>query len=183
MAFQRLRRLLASAYEPSNLLYTNVAVSGGLLFLGDIIQQNIELSYWHDKGTYDYYRSARMLAMGLFHGAPRHFFYITLEKHIPGNSFVSAAKKVFFDQAVLSVFIDTTFLFGMTLLEGGGVQASWVNVKERFPTVYMYDNLLWPPVQLVNFTMVPPRYRVLYVNLGNLVWNTILSFAQHREIS
>jgi len=183
MAFQRLRRLLSSAYEPSNLLYTNVAASGGLLFLGDIIQQNIELfRETHETGSYDYSRSARMLGMGLFHGAPRHFFYLTLEKRIPGSSFLSAAKKVFFDQAVLSVFIDSTFLFGMTFLEGDGVKASWSNMLERFPMVYMYDNMLWPPVQMVNFTMVPSRFRVLYVNIGNLVWNTILSFAHHRSL-
>jgi len=173
---------MSSAYEPSNLLYTNVAASGGLLFFGDVIQQHIELyREEHDTGSYDYYRSARMLALGLFHGPPRHYFYQTLERSIPGSSFVSAVKKVFFDQTVLSVFIDTTFLFGMTFLKGEGVKASWLNVKERFPMVYMYDNLLWPPVQLVNFTMVPTKYRVLYVNMGNLVWNTILSFFQHRH--
>ena len=31
-------------------------------------------------GSFDLPRSSRMLAIGLFHGAPRHFFYVRLEK-------------------------------------------------------------------------------------------------------
>jgi hypothetical protein len=78
-----------------------------------------------------------MLAMGLFHGAPRHFFYIWLERRIPGGGFVCAAKKVFFDQAVLSVFIDTTFLFGMSMLEGNGLEASCQNLKNRWRHLHL----------------------------------------------
>ena len=85
-----------------------------------------------------------MLVIGLLQGAPRHFFYVKLERHIPGcrwamegatltllTSITCAAKKVFFDQAVLSVFIDTTFLVGMALLEGRGLAASLQNLKDR----------------------------------------------------
>ena len=81
---------------------------------------------------------------------------------IPGTSLKCAAKKVFFDQAglcdghsdgdeedialgtkfadittmilqaVLSVFIDTTFLFGMPLLEGRGPSAGLENIKDKY---------------------------------------------------
>lgn len=182
MAFRKLNGLFKSAYEPDNLLKTNVVASGLLLLIGDTIQQSIELYRGvHEKGSYDIPRSSRMLAIGLFHGAPRHFFYVRLEKSIPGTSLKCAAKKVFFDQAVLSVFVDTTFLFGMALLEGKGPIASLENLKDKFPRVYLYDNLLWPPVQMINFTIVPSKYRVLYVSVCNCVWNTILSFSHHAD--
>ena len=32
-------------------------------------------------------------------------------------------------------------------------------VFSRFPRVYLYDNLLWPPVQMINFSIVPSQYR------------------------
>ena len=35
-------------------------------------------------------------------------------------------------QAVLSVFIDTTFLFGMAILEGKGPTASLENLKDKY---------------------------------------------------
>ena len=37
------------------------------------------------------------------------------------------------------------------------------------------DCLVWPPLQLINFTFVPLRLQVLYVNIANLGWNTFLS--------
>lgn len=151
------------------------------MLLGDAIQQGIELyTEHHETGSYDLRRSCRMLVIGLLQGAPRHFFYVRLERSIPGSSLTCAAKKVFFDQAVLSVFIDSTFLVGMALLEGRGLTASLHNLKDRFPRVYMYDNLLWPPVQMVNFCLVPAQFRVLYVTACNMVWNTILSFSHHQ---
>ena len=51
MVISKMRGLFRSAYEPKNLLKTNVAASGILLLLGDIIQQNIELYRGvHEKG-------------------------------------------------------------------------------------------------------------------------------------
>ena len=98
-SFEKVRRLFSNAYSKKNLLTTNILASGGLLFLGDFIQQNLELrkgtsktgllalnkNYPKFSDSFDYSRSCRMLAMGLFHGAPRHFFYQKLEKLIPGT--------------------------------------------------------------------------------------------------
>ena len=51
MAFSKLRGLFKSAYEPKNLLKTNVLASGILLLIGDAIQQSIELYRGvHEKG-------------------------------------------------------------------------------------------------------------------------------------
>jgi len=128
MVLSKLHGLFKSAYEPKNLLKTNVVASGILLLIGDTIQQSIELYRGvHEKGSYDIPRSSRMLAIGLFHGAPRHFFYVRLEKSIPGTSLKCAAKKVFFDQAshhdggddgVDLSDDDTVILFGMKIEAG-----------------------------------------------------------------
>ena len=51
MGFTIVKRLFASAYEPKNLLRTNVIASGALLMLGDGIQQSIELhTQTHETG-------------------------------------------------------------------------------------------------------------------------------------
>ena len=180
MLFSRIKSLFHSAYT-NHLLATNILASGGLLFVGDVIQQHLELYRGlHAQGSYDWDRSVKMLMMGLFHGAPRHYFYVYLDRFIHGRSISSAAKKVFFDQTVLSVFIDSTFLYGMSIMEYKDTALAWRQLREKFLQVYLCDWLLWPPFQMLNFTLVPFRFRVLFVNLMNLVWNTILSYFQHQ---
>ena len=52
---------------------------------------------------------------------------------------------------------------------------SWENTKAVYWETYMADCLVWPPIQLINFTFVPVKLQFLYVNTANLAWNTYLS--------
>jgi hypothetical protein len=62
-------------------------------------------------------------------------------------------------------------------------QKSWRTVwedtvahtRDVYVTTYIVDCVVWPPLQLINFTFVPLRYQVLYVNACNLGWNSYLS--------
>jgi len=56
------------------------------------------------------------------------------------------------------------------------VKHAWDHTKQVYIPTYVADWVVWPPLQLVNFTFVPLRYQVLYVNACNLLWNTFLSF-------
>ena len=118
--------------------------------------------------------------MGLFHGAPRHYFYVYLDRYIPGRTISCAVKKIFFDQTVISPFVDSTFLYGISIMESQTPAQAWRGLQDKFLKVYLCDCLLWPPVQMLNFTLVPLRFRVLFVNVMNLAWNTILSYFQHQ---
>ncbi len=55
-------------------------------------------------------------------------------------------------------------------------RSTWAHMKEVYWPTYVADCVVWPPLQFINFTFVPLRYQVLYVNLCNLGWNTFLSF-------
>ena len=49
------------------------------------------------------------------------------------------------------------------------------HTKAVYVTTFIVDCIVWPPLQLINFTFVPLRYQVLYVNGCNLGWNCFLS--------
>ena len=89
-------------------------------------------------------------------------------------------KKILADQAVAAPFFAVTFIFGAGLLEGNSLSkififfffldhsfiahndslgSCWSEFKNKFPTIYMFDWLIWPPTQGINFLYVPAQYR------------------------
>ena len=39
------------------------------------------------------------------------------------------------------------------------LESCWSEFKQKFPTIYMFDWLIWPPSQGINFLYVPSKYR------------------------
>lgn len=60
------------------------------------------------------------------------------------------------------------------------VANSWQHTKDQFLETYILDCIVWPPLQYINFSFVPLRLQVLFVNGANLFWNTYLSFAANK---
>ena len=40
---------------------------------------------------------------------------------------------------------------------------------------------VWPLLQLINFTLVPPQLQVFYINFMQIWWNAYLSFMKFSE--
>lgn len=69
-----------------------------------------------------------------------------------------------------------------TVLTWGQIwDRTWSHTREVYWTTYLFDCLFWPGIQAVNFTFVPLKYQVLYVNGVNLIWNTFLSFMANQS--
>ncbi|KAL3269376.1 hypothetical protein HHI36_008446 [Cryptolaemus montrouzieri] len=67
------------------LLFTNITSSGATMFFGDLLQQELEYQQGKLSKRYDYGRLGRMLFIGLAVGPLHHYFYINLNKYIPGE--------------------------------------------------------------------------------------------------
>jgi len=163
-----------------HLLLTNIVSSGGLLVIGDLIQQKVEISKQNDK-QYDKERSQRMGLVGLSQGPPHHYWYIYLDKVLPGKSASIISKKILADQVFAAPFFAITFIYGASLLEGKSLGHCWQEFKEKFPTIYLFDWVIWPPSQAINFLLIPAPYRVLYVNGVTVLWDIFLSYMKHKS--
>jgi hypothetical protein len=173
-----------------------MGTAGILFFAGDAICQGIEFLQKKRRGTktkqqpskeaptvkfsYDVARSLRMSAFGLTVIGPLgHFFYRLIDKKFPGKSVRTVLTKVVLDQTVFSpIYIPLFFAFE-GWLEGLSRQEIIHNVKTRSIPTYIADCIVWPPAQTLNFWLVPPSQRVLYVSLVSIGWNVYLSAAQH----
>jgi len=169
-----LKKVVKTSFGTKNLLITNTLSSGGLLVLGDFIQQKAEGSV-HDNG-----RSMRMLAVGLSQGPPHHYWYAALDAKLPGKTAGIIGKKILADQLFAAPFFAVTFIVFAALLEGRSLAQAWREFVEKFPTIYLFDWVIWPPSQALNFLFVPPKFRVLYVNFVTVLWDIFLSYIKHR---
>ena len=58
---------------------------------------------------------------------------------------------------------------------------AWSHTKDVYIETYLTDCIVWPPIQLINFTFIPVRFQFLYVNFANLGWNTFLSLMANKS--
>ncbi|KYM96325.1 Mpv17-like protein 2 [Cyphomyrmex costatus] len=167
-----LRQLLFGKY----LIVTNTVSCGFMMAAGDVIQQRSEHWKKHCSHKYfpssvvaaspedekvaaisstyghDYIRTRNMMIVGLLQGPFHHWFYMLLDKVLPGRNAKSVLKKTFLDQSIASP----------TCL-----------------TIFFVDCCFWPPTQCINFFFVPLHYRVLYTNAMTMVYDIFLSYMKY----
>ncbi|KZT24302.1 hypothetical protein NEOLEDRAFT_1094514 [Neolentinus lepideus HHB14362 ss-1] len=91
--------------------------------------------------------------------------------------------KVWLDQAVLSPVIVAYFFGSMTLLEGKPLS----DAGERLSTAYVPTLIrnwgVFVPAQAINFAVIPPHMRFVFVSVVSLFWNTYLSAVNAQQQS
>ena len=140
-------------------------------------------------GRYDIRRGISTLMDGLFISGPlMHIGYDLFELILPINSshtgWIAAMLHVIADSILLDSFFVASKFFTTGLMEGITAR----DLRQQFYATYIpslqaswITSILLCPIQLSCFCYLPLRFRVLSVNIIDVVWDAVLSFMTHRS--
>ena len=131
---------------------------------------------------YNYNRTIKFSATGLFSGTSDHCWYYFLDKGFPGVNNRTVFIKVTLDQFFYTAFEIICFFLLYNIIDGKGFKGGISELKEKFLEVLTVSYLFWPILQLFNFKFVPLSLRVIYSEVMSLIWCMYLSWATHRNI-
>jgi len=110
----------------------------------------------------------------LYHG------YRLLERALPGNSPAMALRKLAVDALVMTPCNITLFYVGMSAMEGQqDVLREW---KQKFLTTFVTASAFWVPANFINFRLLPPHMRVVFVGGCQIVWVSTLCYLKKTDL-
>ncbi|XP_030852306.1 mpv17-like protein 2 isoform X2 [Strongylocentrotus purpuratus] len=179
-----IRHITRKLFSPKYLVWTNIASGGIILTCGDAVEQYREIlkkrkqqqiQRWNMK------RTGCMFAIGIALGPFNHYWYVYLDRFLPGIAASTVATKIVLDEIIASPVLTISFLVGLGLCEGKPLSDCGTMVKEKFPTIWMMDLIVWTPAQWINFRCLPFPVRVVYVNTLDMMWSMFLSFYTYND--
>lgn len=128
------------------------------------------------------YRTFQFAGIGFcFIGPCLRLWYGQLEKICKHqrHRWKMAITKVSLDQLVFAPIFLTAITTIVSLLQGMELQNVIKRLKNDYWELLRANYCIWPLAQLINFSVVPLNYQVLFVQVIAIVWNTYLSVKLH----
>ena len=173
-----IRRCAKLSFSSKYLLYTNTGISVGMSVIGDGLQQYVQISNREIPG-WNWRRSRDVAFSGFLIGPACHYWYIYLDKWLPGRSFKIVTKKIVVDQFICSPVVISSFLVLTSYLEGKRGTDLQNEVLQKGYTLYKAEWLVWPPAQTINFFLLPTKYRVLFDNVVSFCFDWYYSYVKY----
>lgn len=164
-------------------LLTQACTTGFVCGLGDVIAQT--LIEKRQLKSYNVRRTATMGAIGFFFTGPvLGTWYVSLDRLVgPTKTTRDALKKVFLDQVVFApaLFAVLLPLFGFS--QGMNAEQVKDKVSKEYFNMLLGFYKLWPAAQVINFYVIPLKFRVNFSNIVSLFWNTYVSWLANRPVT
>ncbi|CAD7005037.1 unnamed protein product [Ceratitis capitata] len=166
---------------------TNSAIYGSLYVGAEYSQQYLMKRVLPEteaeKEDIDYATIGRYAVMGTAIYAPTLYpWYKWLDRTFPGIATQTIVKKLVLDQFVLTPYLLTVFYTGMSLMEQA--EDPFKELREKFVPTFARSCFFWLPAQTLNFVLIAPRFRVIYMGVCGFIWVNILCWIkrQRREV-
>ena len=101
---------------------------------------------------------------------------------MPGRSFKIVARKVLVDQLIASPIIISMFFFTLGVMRRESLDETMQEIKHKFIRLYKAEWVVWPTAQVINFWILPNRFRVLYDNTVSLGYDVYTSYVINEPI-
>lgn len=115
----------------------------------------------------------QLMNIGVFGPAATKWYQFLQKKVVLSTNTRTTIARVVADQSIFATTNMAFFLSSMSWLEGTSPKEK---LKKNYISGLKANWVLWPPVQAMNFTVVPLEHRVLIVNIVSLGWNCFLSY-------
>ncbi|CAM1292694.1 Uncharacterised protein g511 [Pycnogonum litorale] len=163
------------------LIVTNVSICTISGSVGDIIQQHYDILSG-DKEKWEPSHTVHMGAAGVTTGVILHYWYILLEKYMPARTFKLIITKVLLDQIIYSP-VNLVVLFGTVgLFEKSAIEYIKKEVLHKGWRIYMTEWYIWPPAQLINFSLVPLKYRMLFDSMISFGFDIYTPYVKYKHV-
>nr|AZL94635.1 protein Mpv17 [Nephromyces sp. MMRI] len=95
--------------------------------------------------------------------------------------FYKAVVPMLLDTFVLGPIFLLFFIYMISFMAGDSTSNSVKKIKSDFPFTLLVDIIAWPPIQLFNFTFIPPSLQGFFVCLTDLFWAIFLSWVSSNK--
>ena len=174
------RAKIQTLFSRKYLLLTNTGICVALGTTGDFMQQRYEILCQRQK-EWDPSRTKRICVTSLAIGPVVHYWYILLDAFFPGRKVVVVLKKILLDQIIFSPVNIVMFLFIMGMQEEITGKEMINDLKDKGKDLLVAEWIVWPPAQMVNFFLLPTRFRVLFDNIVSLGFDCYYSYVKFRK--
>ncbi|XP_019724536.1 mpv17-like protein [Hippocampus comes] len=158
---------------------SNVVGYTALFSCADLFQQRV-LRRQDSSAGVDWHQTARVATVGFcFHANFNYQWLRWLERMLPGGGVKAVTGKVVVDQLVAAPLTISAFYIGLSFLENkDNLFQDW---KEKFWTSYKTGVVFWSTMQAVNFSLVPPMARTVFLGGVALVFTIFLCHLRQQD--
>lgn len=174
------RDVMKVLFSNKYLLYTNITISMSSSSLGDAIDQNVDV-ITEKQTDFNKTRNFHMMLTGFGSGLICHTWYKFLDRMIIGDSIKIAMKKMVLDQIFISPLCIANLFFTLALLEQTSFNNALQEIYDKAWKLYVAEWVVWPPAQLINFYVIPLRFRVFFDSCISLGYDVYYAHVRHEK--
>lgn len=150
--------------------------AGGIMAAGDVLAQTVVENKKFKE--IDYVRTVKYSSLGfLFVGPVLKYWYSLLDRRISTQQhrLRRTLKKMIVDQSVMAPTMNLSIAALVGFINNESSNTIVQRIKTQYPDIMKTNYMLWPAVQMINFSLVPLQYQVIFAQVVAVVWNCFLS--------